>query len=102
VSLRLGYEFQPIDRDTWRAGYVYHNSPSPSSTLNPYLDGVLQHAFSLGYSRKLDRVTLNAAYQYTFGPTRHVGASDIVGGDFSNSSLKAQAHFAMLSLLFPF
>jgi len=102
VSLRLGYEFQPDDLNTWRAGYVYHNSPAATSTLNPFLDGVLQHAFSAGYSRKLNRAILNAAYQYNFGPTRHVGTSDIVGGDFNNSSLNAQAHFAMLSVLVPF
>src|SRR5262249_47729873 len=69
VSMRLGYEFDTNDRDTWRLGYVYHASPVPDSTLNPYLDGILQHAFSLGFSRKLDWVVFNAAYQYTFGPT---------------------------------
>jgi hypothetical protein len=74
----------------------------PDSTLNPYLDGVLEHAFSAGYSRKLNRAVLNAAYQYNFSRQRHVGQSAILGSDFDNSSLKAQAHFAMLSLLFPF
>ena len=102
VSMRLGYEWLPNDRDTWRTGYVYHGSPVPDSTLNPYLDGVLNHAFSLGYSRNLGRAVFNAAYQYNFGKNRHVDDSIIVGGDFDNTSLNAQAHFAMLSLLCPF
>jgi long-chain fatty acid transport protein len=102
VSMRLGYEWDATARDTLRTGYVYHNSPVPNSTLNPYLDGILNHAFSLGYSRKMDRVVLNAAYQYSFGHTHHVGTSSIVGGDFDNSTLRAQAHFAMLSVLVPF
>jgi long-chain fatty acid transport protein len=102
ISLRLGYEIETSDYDTWRAGYVYHGSPPPNSTLNPYLDGILEHAFSLGYSRKLPRADLNLAYQYNFGPTQYVGTSSIIGGDFDNSSLNAQAHFAMISFLFPF
>ncbi len=102
VSMRLGYELFPNDRDVFRFGYTYHGSPVPSSTLNPYLDGILVHAFSLGYSRNLGRAIFNSAYQYSFGPERHVTTSDIVGGDFNNSSMRAQAHIAMLSLLFPF
>ena len=51
VSLRLGYEWDSSDVTTWRLGYVYHDSPVPDATLNPYLDGVLEHAFALGVSR---------------------------------------------------
>ena len=40
--MRLGYESDFTEVDTIRFGYVYHSSPSPDSTLNPYLDGVLQ------------------------------------------------------------
>lgn len=102
VSLRVGYEEQFTPLDTIRFGYVYHASPSPNSTLNPYLDGILEHSFSLGYSRWLHRASLNLAYQYCFGPTRNVDNSALIGGQFSDSSLNAQAHFAMLSFLFPF
>lgn len=102
VSTRLGYEWMPTGRDTFRGGYVYHSSPVPDSTLNPYLDGVLNHAFSLGYSRNYQRFAFNAAYQYCFSKHRHVGDSSLVGGDFDNSSLSAQAHFAMFSVLVPF
>lgn len=102
VSMRLGYETDVTDLDTLRCGYVYHSSPSPDSTLNPYFDGVLKHAFSIGYSRKARRVIVNAAYQYNFGPTRHVGTSGLIGGQFDNSTFRADAHFAMLSLLLPF
>jgi long-subunit fatty acid transport protein len=102
VSLRLGYEVDYTDCDTMRLGYVYHGSPAPDSTLTPFLDGVLEHAFSLGYSRKYERVVLNAAYHYSFGKQRHVDNSAIIGGLFDNTSFNAQAHFAMLSLLVPF
>jgi long-subunit fatty acid transport protein len=102
VSLRLGYQWMPNSKNTFRVGYIYHNSPAPSATLTPYTDGVLLHLFSAGYSRKIGKVYLNTAYQFTFGPTRHVGTSAFVGGDFSNSTLHAQAHVAALSVLVPF
>jgi long-chain fatty acid transport protein len=102
VSIRTGYEWLPTWNDTFRLGYVYHRSPVPSSTLNPFLDGVLEHAFSAGYSRRMGRASLNVAYQYSFGHTRHVQTSDIVGGDFNNSTLRAQAHWLSGGITVPF
>lgn len=102
VSMRLGYEWMPNTLDTWRFGYVYHGSPVPDSTLNPYLDGILTHAFSTGYSHKFERVTFNASYYFSFSPWRHVDNSAIVGGDFDDTNMRAQVHFAMFSLLVPF
>lgn len=99
VSFRFGYEFLATERDIVRAGYVYQDAPVPSSTLNPYTDGVLEHAFSVGYGRKFARDwTLNTAYQYSFGEG-HVGQSSLVGGDFDNSTFKADAHWLMFSLI---
>ncbi len=102
VSMRLGYQSEFTDVDTIRFGYIYHSSPSPNSTLNPYLDGILQHGFTLGYSRTFSRAILNFAYQYDFSGRRHVDTSGLIGGQFDNSTMRAQAHFAMLSLLVPF
>lgn len=102
VSLRVGYQWMPDDLNTFRFGYVYHASPAPSSTLTPFTDGIMTNTFSLGYSRKIKRVYLNAAYQYMFGPTRTVGTSSLLGGDFSHSTLNAQAHIASLGVLVPF
>lgn len=102
VSLRFGYEWEANCRDVWRAGYVFHDSPVPSSTLTPYVDGVLEHAFSAGYTRRCDRYLLNLAYQYSFSPERVVGNSALAGGDFSNSTFQAQAHWASVSIVVPF
>lgn len=100
VSIRLGYEYYATQRDTFRAGYVYHSPAVPTATLNPYLDGVLQHSVSLGYSRKMRRDwTLNFAYQYMFGIPRTVNMSELAGGEFDHSRLGAQAHWAMMSLM---
>lgn len=102
VSLRVGYQWMPDGVNIFRAGYVYHASPAPSGTITPYTDGIMTNTFSLGYSRKIGRAYLNAAYQYMFGPTRTVGTSSLVGGDFSHSTLNAQAHVASIGILVPF
>jgi long-subunit fatty acid transport protein len=102
VSLRLGYQWTPDDINIFRVGYVYHASPAATATLSPYTDGLLTDTFSTGYSRKVGRAYLNAAYQFMFGPTRTVGTSALAGGDFSNSTLHTQAHVAMLGVLVPF
>jgi hypothetical protein len=80
-------------------GYVYHRSPVPAATLNPYLDGILEHVVTAGASQRVGASWITFAYQYSWSPTRTVGTSDIVGGDFSNSSLRADAHWFALSVL---
>jgi long-subunit fatty acid transport protein len=102
VSLRFGYEWDSSDVVTWRVGYVYHDAPVPDATLNPFVDGVLEHAFALGVSRHYDDASLNLAYQYSFGSDRSVGDSALVGDDFSNSTFDADAHWVSLSLLVPY
>lgn len=102
VSLRLGWQWSPDALNIYRVGYVYHASPAATATLTPYTDGLLTNTFSAGYSRKIGKVYLNAAYQFMFGPTRTVGTSALAGGDFSNSTLHTQAHVAMLGVLVPF
>lgn len=102
VSLRLGYQWSPDTINIFRVGYVYHASPAATATLSPYTDGLLTNTFTAGYSRKINKVYLNMAYQFMFGPTRTVGTSALAGGDFSNSTLHTQAHAAMLGVLVPF
>ena len=99
ISVRVGYEYFTDSSGVWRLGYVGHPSPVPDDTLNPYVDGVLEHAVSAGYGRSFGQWQLNAAYQFSFGPDRDVGQSKIVGGDFNNSRLKVQSHWVSFSVL---
>lgn len=98
-SFRFGYEWESTPGRVWRTGYVYHDSPVPNNTLNPYLDGVLEHALSIGYSRPTKYGRVNLAYQFTWGPTRDVDNSHLAGNDFSDSSFTAAAHWLSISFL---
>ena len=98
VSVRLGYEFLLTPCDVLRAGYVYDSPAVPSATLSPYIPGILQHTFSLGYGRQWENWRFNIAYQYNFSPTQHVSQSALVGGDFNNSDIRAQVHWLFMSV----
>jgi long-subunit fatty acid transport protein len=102
VSYRFAYEWSPTEDVTWRTGYVYHNSPVPNSTLSPYLDGILEHVVSLGCSRCVGGAWLNVAYQFSWSPERVVTDSTIVGNDFDNSTMKAQAHWLSVGYIKPY
>lgn len=102
VTFRLGYEGDLSDVDVLRLGYDYHSSPSPDSTFNPYVTDTLQHVFSIGFSRKLRRTIFNVAYQYSFGPTRRIDTSALVGGQFNGSTFRADTHFATMSFSIPY
>lgn len=99
VSVRLGYEWFPTPCSVLRAGYVYHSNSIPSGTLTPYIPATLEHAVSVGWGRRRGNWSLDLAYQFSFGPDRDVTTSDLVGGDFNNSRVEAQAHWISLSLL---
>lgn len=98
VSIRVGYEHFFKTNTTVRIGYIYSLNPIPDDTLVPILPGILEHNFTFGIGHRFGNARLDFAYQYTFGRQQKVNTSDIIGGDFDNSKLRAQAHWFMLNL----
>ena len=99
ISYRFGYEQHLSRGRVVRMGYAYHKDQIPDGTLTPYIPATLEHAFSLGYGWTRNQWEIDLAYQYSFGSTRTVTTSDLVGGEFDGSSQRAQAHWAFLSFL---
>jgi hypothetical protein len=85
-----------------RAGYIHDGSVVPSSTLTPFIPGVLEHTFTAGYGKAWENWKLDLAYQYSFGHEQRVARSELVGGDFSGSELQARVHWLMMSLQYRF
>jgi long-subunit fatty acid transport protein len=100
VSVRVGYERQLVG-GVLRLGYVNHRNPIPAGTQTPFIQATLQHAFSGGYAWQWGQWTVDAGYMYLFGPTQNVGASQLLGGDFSNSSHDAAVHAFFIGLQKP-
>jgi len=99
ISVRVGYEERLSMDRVVRLGYAYHPDQIPDRTLTPYIQAILEHAFTVGYGWTSNQWEIDLAYQYSFGRERTVTVSDLVGGDFDFSNHRAQAHWAFLSLL---
>jgi long-chain fatty acid transport protein len=99
VSARLGYEQVLDNGHIVRCGYVYHQDPIPNGTLTPFIQGTFEHSFSLGYGVSWKKWDLDLAYMYAFGSDKHVGVSELAGGEFDNSTHRAQAHCAAFSFI---
>jgi long-chain fatty acid transport protein len=99
VSLRLGYEHVLSNDHVVRCGYVYHRNPIPDGTLTPFIQATLEHAFSAGYGWKWRCWDIDLAYMFAFGPDTKVATSDFVGGDFDQSSHRAQTHALAFSFM---
>jgi long-chain fatty acid transport protein len=103
VSVRLGYEWGYSDSSVIRLGYIYNSSTIPSSTLTPWIPATLENTFTFGWGTYFaDCWHLDVAYQFAFGPTRTVDTSALVGGDFSSSTVNAQAHWIGVGLTHTF
>lgn len=62
VSLRLCLETPWTESVLFRTGYVYHDNPIPSSTLSPYIQTILEHAFSVGFGWTMGTWKTDVAY----------------------------------------
>jgi long-subunit fatty acid transport protein len=102
VAFRFGYEYFMTRRDVLRLGYIYHSNPVPSSTLIPLLAGTLEHAVSIGYGHQWDNWRVDLGYQFSWGSTDRVGFSDVIGGDYDQSSVRARAHWVFLTFSYRF
>ncbi|HEV8071267.1 MAG TPA: outer membrane protein transport protein [Planctomycetaceae bacterium] len=103
VSVRTGYEWFYSDASVLRLGYTYNSVTIPSSTLTPWIPGILEHTFAIGWGTRFENNwRLDLAYQFSFGPERSEGTSAIVGGDFSNSTFDAQVHWISVALTHTF
>jgi long-subunit fatty acid transport protein len=97
IVVKSGIE-QDIGTDkTIRAGYSYNNDAVQNSTMTPYIPTILSHYFTGGFGLKKCGWEYDAAYQYSFRPTLHVGTSDLAGSDFASSAFHTAAHWMFLS-----
>lgn len=98
IALRVGGEYFLSDEDTLRRGYIFMTNPVPDSTLTPLIPAILQHSVTVGYGRRFGDLRADVAYQFSWGPRRYVETSDVVGGDFDESSVLSMAHWFILGV----
>ena len=99
VSLRTGLQQQIGGGNVVRLGYVYHRNPIPDSTVSPFVQTTLEHAFSAGYGFISNGYEIDLAYQFSFSDPQTVGTSGYLGGDFDNGTAKVQAHWLSIGAI---
>ncbi len=94
-SYRLGAEYLYNEFWTFRAGYVYDNSPVSEESRNFELPGTDGQVFSFGASRKSHNYVYDLGYSYMLLKNGKAGSDALGGrGEFTAGS----NHFLMLSL----
>jgi len=103
-ALRFGYEyfFKGNTNDIVRCGYIYNENPVPQDTQVPFIPGTLKHTFSVGYTHKWNRWEFDTASQFMMSDRDSVNSSDIVGGDYDESSMKTKAYLLFLGVKYHF
>lgn len=98
ITSKVGYEYFLTPRQVVRVGYINTTEIIPDNTLSPYIPATLEHTFTAGYGTQWEEWRVDFAYQFAFGPDKYVDNSALLGGDFVNSELKAQTHWAFITL----
>lgn len=85
-----------------RVGYIYNENPVSREAQVPMLPGNVQNNFSVGYSHTWNQWEFDLASQYAFSEKDAVTTSDILGGDFNNSSLDMKLYLLFLGAKYRF
>lgn len=90
---RLGMEYSPAERWWLRAGYAYGGNPIPSRNLTPLNAAVSEHTLTAGVGYEAKSFRTDFAWQYDLPHTGHTGVSNILDGEYSNTSTSLRAHW---------
>jgi long-chain fatty acid transport protein len=79
------------------AGYVYSENSIPNESFNPLIPDSNRHIFSLGIGQKLEQLSWDIAYQYAYGPERHID-----NGTLANGHYRFESHAVSLTFGYHF
>jgi len=99
VIIRSGIEYDPFDKLTVRAGYVYGSNPIPSTTLFPLFPAIVTDHFTAGLSVKATKsLIVNAAYEYAFQKEQKAAAESYIANEYDNSTSGLENQIFHLSI----
>lgn len=84
---RLGAQYQLTSHWTIRGGYAFGQNAIPSDTYAPLVPDSNYHLFAAGVGYTRGNWTIDAAYQFIYRETRHIGDSmygSLVDGSWDN------------------
>lgn len=87
-SYRFGIERAITPSLFLRCGYAYSKSPVPSSTLTPLTAALPENTISAGAGYRWHWLEIDLAYQWDIPIGRHIGTSDLLDGEYSDSTVR--------------
>jgi len=86
--------------DVWHVsgGYIYSENSVPDSSFNPVVPDSDRHIWSLGVGSKYKKLSWDATYQLSWGPTRTV----TLPGGLGSSSFEFLSHAIAISVGYHF
>ncbi|HEX4086770.1 MAG TPA: outer membrane protein transport protein [Chthoniobacteraceae bacterium] len=87
-TYRIGIEDEITDNFFLRAGYAFGRSPVPDGTLTPMTAALPQNTLSAGAGYRWRWLEVDLAYQWDIPDSRNVGASQLLDGEYSGSSVR--------------
>lgn len=82
---------------TLSAGYIYSENSIPNESFNPLVPDSNRHILSAGVGQRGDRLSWDLAYQYAYGPRRH-----IENGTLADGTYRFESHAVTFTLGYSF
>jgi len=102
-SIRFGADYQVTDAFAVRCGYLYDESPIPSSSVDYAMPSSDRHMFSAGFGYKFGKWSIDSHYAYvTLTGERDIDARPAESINISSRIKEANAHQFGLSLAYKF
>ena len=99
---RAGLEYDVTDNLALRIGYAYGQNPVPDATVTPMTAAITENIFTAGVGYHWSHFKVDLAYQYYIPATANVGQSQLLSGEYSNSSTTVSGHVFALTTGFTF
>lgn len=99
AAIRVGVETPVAENWTARAGYSWMSDPVPSSTLTPLTAAILRNSVGGGIGWSHDRWRADLAYQAQLPSSQSVSKSELLAGEFDDSTVRAMTQSVTLTVL---
>jgi long-chain fatty acid transport protein len=94
---RIGLEYELATDWTVRTGYSYAPNPVPGTTLTPLTAAIAEHTIGAGIGYHHGPYKLDLGWQWALPTEAHAGRSDLLSGEYSNSSVKVTSNWLAMT-----
>jgi long-chain fatty acid transport protein len=101
-SFHGGVERMLTESTSLRFGYAHGNSPVPDGTLTPMTAAIMTNQLSTGLAYHAGRSRFEIAYTYDPTSEQQVGQSNLLAGEYDNSTVKVGLQSLSLGYTFQF